>query len=169
MRILIYRNFLSDRYCSVLSQWIDDNKDAETFKDSSHDGTKRRTTRNMSSERSYPELAYKTQSRVEGIISKLFDSVERVPSFRDGMYASIGFEGDSCGVHKDPVYIPGTTTYHVNIILSDHEGGELVVEDEVIELGRGDAILYPVSELEHSTKPVFAGTRMFWCFGFCIN
>jgi hypothetical protein len=167
----IFKNFISNEECEILSSWILENFETTNFKDSIHPGTKRKSTRlNKSVE--YPINAFEIRERINLEIIKSINpkQLNYVPKFPSGMYASYGYEDDICLTHKDPIYIPNTTTYHFNIILSDYEDGKLIIENEILDLEKKDGILYPVSSMLHSTtKLTGEKPRLFWCFGYCLE
>ena len=85
------------------------------------------------------------------------------------MYGSYGTVGDSCQIHKDPRYLMNHITYHFNIMLNEYEGANLYIENELVNLGKLDGVLYPVSEVNHhTTELIGTNPRIFWCFGYCI-
>jgi hypothetical protein len=170
-KYFIFKNFISEEECYILSNWILKNFQTNVFINSEHPGTRRKTTR-FSNIVEYPNTAYEIRERVDQLIFKTVnvESVNRLGAYPESMYASYGYENDLCVSHKDPAYIPGTKTYHFNIILSDYENGKLVIEDTVIDLEKKDGILYPVSDLEHSTTKLTGDKpRLFWSFGYCIK
>ena len=167
----IFKNFISNEECEILSSWILENFKTMNFKDSIHPGTKRKTTR-LSGWVEYPKKAFEIQERINLEIIKLINpkQLNYVPKFINGMYVSYGYKDDICLVHKDPIYIPNSTTYHFNIILSDYENGKLIIENEILDLEKKDGILFPVSDTLHSTtKLTGENPRLFWCFGYCLE
>ena len=167
----IFKNFISNEECEILSSWILKNFETETFTSPPHPGTIRKSTR-RSKIVEYPKNAFEIQERINQEILKTINlkKIRYVPTFPNGMYASYGYENDTCLTHKDPVYIPKTTTYHFNIILSDYENGKLIIENEILDLEKKDGILYPVSNMQHSTtKLTGKNPRLFWCFGYCVE
>lgn len=169
--IHIFRNFITETECKLLTDWIIENHTTEVFRNSNHPGTVRVSTR-YSHPIKFPKVSYEIQKRIEDKIIEIFKNKEiyTIPNFFDGMYASYGFEGDKCERHTDPVYIPNHTTYHCNLILTDHQGGRLILDDKEYILNKKDIILYPVSLIPHeTTKLVGEKARMFWNFGYCIS
>lgn len=170
--IHVFRNFITETECKLLTDWIIKNYTTEVFANSEHPGTIRLTTRFYPYSIKFPALSYEIQKRIDDKIIKIFKNkkIEKVPSFVDGMYASYAFNGDECKQHTDPVYIPNTTTYHCNLILTNHKGGQLFIDDKEYNLNKTDLILYPVSLIPHkTTKLVDEQARMFWNFGYCIS
>lgn len=173
--IHILPKFITNEECNVLAEWIEKFHMTDVFDTMVHPGTIRRSTRFALQKLTfinYPSIAYEIQERLYNTISKLneFKEIKILNDFYDGMYASKCFVGDSCKIHTDPVYIPGYITYHVNVMLSDHENGDLVIEESKIKLSRTDAIFYPVSLVRHSvTKLTGKFPRLFWNFGFLIK
>lgn len=172
LKYTIFKNIISEEECIILSNWILENNLSNNFVNAIHPGTIRRTSRtHVLNKINYPDVSFSIQKRIDNILKDKFKlkSLTYCPKYNDGMYAEIGFIGDSCEAHVDPIYIKDTTTYHLNIILSDYENGKLIIENEVVELNKLDAILFPVSDLMHSTTKLTGNKfRMFWCFGFCI-
>ena len=168
----IFENIISEEESQILSKWVLENNKSSVFINTTHPGTIRRTTRtNVIQNIKYPKTAYDIQLRINNILKKYFnlDSLIYSPKYTDGMYFSIGFRGDYCEPHIDPIYIKNTITYHFNIILSEYENGKLIIDNDIVELNKLDGILYPVSELKHSTtKLTGTNPRIFCCFGYCI-
>jgi hypothetical protein len=167
----IFKNFISNEECKILSSWILENYETKNFTSPIHFGTKRKSTR-LSKLVEYPKNVFEIQERINQEIPKTINSkkLNYVPDFPNGMYASFGYENDICLTHKDPIYLPKTTTYHFNIILSDYENGKLIIENEILNLEKKDGILYPVSKVKHSTtKLTGKNPRLFWCFGYCVE
>ena len=169
--VYVFRNFITETECESLTGWIIENYTTEVFKKPKHPGTIRVSTRFYSHPIKYPALSYEIQKKIDDKIIEIFKNkkIKKVPSFFDGMYASYGFVGDKCARHTDPVYIPNTTTYHCNLILTDHQGGQLILDDIEYFLNKKDVIFYPVSLIPHeTTELVGEKSRMFWNFGYCI-
>jgi hypothetical protein len=167
----IFKNFISEEECEILSSWILENFETKNFTVPPHKGTNRKSTR-LSKLVEYPKIAFEIQERINQEIPNTINSkkIKYVPKFPNGMYASYGYENDVCLTHKDPIYIPKTTTYHFNVILSDYENGKLIIENEILDLEKKDGVLYSVSEMEHSTtKLTGKNPRLFWCFGYCVE
>ena len=161
----IYRNFISTEECSTLSNWIIENKNNLFFKDAQMNG--RRLTTRYSDNFLFPKLAYQIQNK---IIKKLNLKNYHLANFKDGMVASYAKPGDTCYIHKDPVWIQNTTTLHCNIKLSNHEGGNPIIKNKKIYLNKGDMWIYTVSDVEHGSDVVLGNTpRMLWVFGFSIT
>lgn len=170
-KVFIFKQFISDNECDNLSNWILSNFESPMFKQSKHAQTKRVTTRPSPWDNViYPTAAYQIQKKIDFKIKDIFKiyDLKRVPVFPDGMYASYGFRGDICQLHTDHSWIEGHITYHFNIMLSDNEGGDLIIENNKFSLNKKDGILYPVSELSHSTTELLSEPRLFWSFGYCI-
>ncbi len=160
----IYKNFVSIEECNILSNWIIENKDDTFFKDAKMKG-KRLTTR-YSDNFVFPKLAYGIQNK---IIKKLNLKNYYLANFKDGMVASYAEPGDTCYIHKDPVWVEDTITLHCNIKLSDHMGGSPIIEGKEINLNKGDMWLYPVSDVNHGSNIVKGiSPRTLWIFGFSI-
>jgi len=165
-----YTNFITAEDCDELASWIVKNQNSKYFLDAYHPGAIRKTTR-FSNDVVYPKTAYRVQENIDNVVKDLFklDTVKRVQSFPNGMYASIGTPGDCCEEHVDPRYLANHYTYHFNVILSDYENADLFVDRHLVTLSKLDGILYPVSELLHyTTKLTNTNSRLFWCFGYCI-
>ena len=161
----IYNNFISIEECNYLSNWIIENKNNAFFKDANMNG-KRLTTR-YSDNFYFPKLAYQIQNRV---IKKLNLKDYYLSNFKDGMIASYAEPGDTCYIHRDPVWIENTITLHCNIKLSSNEGGNPIIEGEKINLKKGDMWVYPVSNVDHGSDIVLGDIpRTMWVFGFSIN
>jgi hypothetical protein len=161
----LYKKFLTKEDCDILSNWILENKEKNFFKDANMGG-KRRTTR-YSNNFSFPEKAYEVKNKIIEIL-KLNNFL--LPNFKDGMIASYAEIGDTCYQHKDPIWKNNTETLHCNIKLSFNEGGDPIIENEKINLEKGDMWIYPVSKILHGSDLV-TGTapRTIWIFGFCIT
>jgi hypothetical protein len=170
MNYSLFENFITEKECKILYDWIIEHKNTNLFTVPGHPGTIRKTTR-FSKKITYPDIAYDIQKNIDNKIKDFFelDHLEHVSAFPDGMYASIGQTNDSCKIHKDPRYIVNHITYHFNIILSEYENADLYIEDKLVKLNKRDGILYPVSEVDHyTTKLTGTNPRLFWCFGYCI-
>jgi hypothetical protein len=161
----IHKNFLNKKECNVLSKWIIDNKDNGFFKDAKMNGI--RLTTRYSDGFIFPKEAYKIK---EKIINELKIKNFNLPGFKDGMVASYASPGDTCYDHKDPVWKENTITLHCNIKLSNNFGGNPIIENEKINLKKGDMWIYPVSNVLHGSDLVTGKTpRLMWVFGFCIT
>jgi hypothetical protein len=161
----LYKKFLVEKDCDILSNWILENKEKNFFKDANMGG-KRCTTR-YSNDFLFPKKAYEIQNKIIEIL-KLHNFL--LPDFKDGMVASYAEIGDTCYQHKDPIWKNNTETLHCNIKLSSNEGGDPIIENEKIDLEKGDMWIYPVSKILHGSSLV-TGTvsRTVWIFGFCIT
>ena len=161
----IFKNFINDEECNILSRWIINNKDNVFFKDANMKG-KRLTTR-YSDNFIFPSLCYKIQDR---IITTLKLENSHLANFKDGMVASYAEPGDTCYIHKDPIWKENTITLHSNIKLSNNKGGEPIIEGEKIRLNKKDMWTYPVSNVNHGSDMVLGkAPRIMWVFGFSIN
>jgi hypothetical protein len=163
----IYKNFLTEKECDILSKWILENKDKSFFKDAGMNGIRLTTRYSNDNEFVFPKESYKIK---EKIINKLKIKNFNLPHFKDGMVASYAEPGDTCFNHKDPVWKKSTKTLHCNIKLSDNTGGNPIIEDKKLNLKKGDMWIYPVSDVIHGSDLV-TGTisRTIWVFGFCIT
>lgn len=161
----ILKNFISKEECSTLNNWIIENRNKSFFNDAGMKG-KRLTTRG-SSLVPFPEYVFPIQER---LIKKLnIENVEYAP-FWKGMVASHAFVGDTCYMHKDPVWKEGFKTLHCNVILSDCIGGEPLVEEEKLVVSKGDVWCYLVSDVLHGSDKVLGNIpRTMWVFGFLIK
>jgi hypothetical protein len=161
----LIKNFISLKDCDYLSNWIIDNKDKDFFKNANMGGD-RYTTR-YSAFFEFPKKAYEIQ---EKIIKELKLNNFLLPDFKDGMVASYADIGDTCYLHKDPIWIDKTKTLHCNIKLSNNEGGNPIIANEKICLEKGDMWAYPVSEVMHGSDLVTGAIpRTMWVYGFCIT
>jgi len=160
----IYKNYLNEKDCNILSSWILNNKNKSFFKDAKMNGI--RLTTRYSDNFDFPETAYKIQNK---IINTLKLKKYSLANFKDGMVASYAEPGDTCYIHKDPVWVENTITLHCNIKLSDHEGGSPIIKGKEINLNKRDMWLYPVSEVDHGSNLVKGSIpRTLWIFGFSI-
>lgn len=166
----LFSNFITLEECDDLANWITQNYNANNLVDMTHPGTIRKSTR-FSKDIIYPDTAFIIQSKIDKILKSMFrmKTIKKVPSFYKGMYASYGTVGDACEAHRDPVWFEDTKTYHFNIMLSDYTGARLIIENDIVDLKKLDGILYPVSEVTHSTTELTGNQpRLFWCFGYSI-
>lgn len=75
-------------------------------------------------------------------------------------------EGALTPPHKDPSLLAGGEHHRLNAMVTmPEEGGELVVEGQVIKLGLGDAYVFRSDTQEHEVKVVKAGVRLVWSVG----
>jgi hypothetical protein len=163
----IFKNFLTERQCDILSEWILENKDKSFFKDANMKGIRLTTRYSNVNDFIFPKESYKIK---EKIINKLKIKKFNLPSFKDGMIASYAASGDTCYNHKDPVWKENTITLHCNIKLSNNLGGNPVIENEKINLKKGDMWIYPVSNVIHGSDLITGKIpRTTWIFGFCIK
>jgi len=161
----IFKNFINEEECNILSSWIMDNKDNVFFTDANMKG--RRLTTKYSNNFKFPPISYQIQKK---IIKRLKLKNFYLANFKDGMVASYAEPGDTCYLHKDPVWVEDTITIHANIKLSNNEGGEPIIEDEKIKLNKKDMWTYPVSNVNHGSDIVLGEKpRIMWVFGFSIN
>lgn len=163
----IFKNFLPEKQCNILSGWILENKDKSFFKDAKMNGIRLTTRYSNDNDFIFPKESYKIK---EKIINKLKIKNFYLPDFKDGMVASYALPGDTCYNHKDPVWKNNTKTLHCNIKLTDSTGGNPIIENKKINLKKGDMWIYPVSDVIHGSDLV-TGTipRTMWVFGFCIT
>lgn len=170
MKYQIFKEFISLEDANTLANWIIEKQNTNIFSKAGHPGTIRQTTR-FSKNITYPKVSFLIQDKVDQEIKSIFNlnKIQRVDSFPQGMYGSYGSVGDSCQIHRDPRYLMNNITYHFNIMLNEYEGANLYIENELVNLGRLDGILYPVSEVSHyTTELTGVNPRLFWCFGYCI-
>jgi hypothetical protein len=161
----ILKNFLSDKECNSLNKWILKNKKEPFFKDADMGG-KRLSTR-FSHLVPFPKIAFSIKNR---LIKKLNILKVEHPPFCHGMVASLAFVEDTLYMHKDPIWKEGLKTLHCNVILSDSLGGSPIIENEKLNLKKGDMWCYLVSDVEHGADKVLGDIpRTMWVFGFLIN
>jgi hypothetical protein len=163
----IVNNFITKQQCEEIINWVNNNKQYFIF--ANHPGAKRITTRFADSNIIYPETIISIRKK----IIEHFNICNYVypPPFPDGIVLSVGFPGDELEPHKDPRYVPDRITYHFNILLSQPDlGGDVIVENKTIKLHQCDLMVYPVSELEHSTTLLQGNIfRYLLIFGFCLK
>jgi len=158
----LIKNFLSEVECTLLNKWIVDNKNKDFFKDANMNG-KRVTTR-YSENVPFPKDVFSIKER---LINLLQLPEVKHPPFYEGMIASYAYVGDTLYTHKDPVWEDGLKTLHCNVVLSDSEGGLPIIENEVLNIKKGDMWCYLVSDVSHSCSPVIGKIpRTMWVFGF---
>ena len=161
----ILKNFLSEKECNVLNNWIIDNKNKHFFKDAGMKGT--RVTTRFSEKIYFPEEAFFIKKK---LISKLQLSEVKHPPFHEGMVASYAPVGDKLFSHIDPIWEEGLKTLHCNVTLSDCEGGLPIIENEILNIKKGDMWCYLVSDVYHGCSLVTGKTpRTMWVFGFLIK
>jgi hypothetical protein len=166
-KIKIYKNFLNQKDCYDLFQWILTNSNEPFFKNANMNGNRVTTRYSSEEEITYPQLAFEIRNRIK---YKLNIKEKGKPEYPYGMVASCAFPGDTCYEHKDPVWVEGTRTVHCNIICSDSEGGYPIVEEEEYKVNKGDMWVYDVSKYNHGSSELKMGVpRTMWIFGFCIE
>jgi|TARA_Y100000992_G_scaffold286773_1_gene238966 hypothetical protein len=159
----VYKSFISKEDCDLLNEWVLENK--IKFSEGRMKGM--RLTSRYSFDIEFPKKAYEIRDE---IIKKLNFTNYSFPPYKDGMVSSFAAPGDTCYLHKDPVWETGTTTIHCNILLSDSEGGEPLIENDKLDLKKGDLWMYPVSEVKHGADLVKGEIpRTLWIFGFCFH
>jgi hypothetical protein len=145
----IFKNFLSEKECSTLNEWVLDNKDKSFFKDAGMNGT--RATTRYSENVPFPKDVFFIR---EKLINRLQLTEVKHPPFSEGMVASYAPVGDTLYSHKDPIWEEGLKTLHCNVILSDSEGGLPIIENEILNIKKGDMWCYLVSDVYHGCSLV---------------
>ena len=163
----IYKNIISNIECNILNNWILENKDTPIFKEVNMGGIRRSTRFTESDSFKFPKLAYELQERIISILN-LKNFI--FPPYKDGMVVSYALPGDTCYEHKDPQWDPNKKTIHCNIALTNFEGGEPYIENEIItNFNQRDMICYTVSEVNHGSQLITGNiSRNLWIFGFCV-
>jgi len=164
MKIKIYQNFIDNEYCDVLKNWIFKNKNLSFFSDANMNG-KRVTTRYSKENIVFPQEAFEIKNKIINHLNLKF--FKHAP-FIHGMYASIAFKNDDCYLHKDPRHYNNHITLHCNLKLNDTVGGDILVEDQVYKLNKGDLWVYPTSEINHGSNKLISDNRLIWVYGFCL-
>ncbi len=167
IRPFYVRDFADSNQCASLSNWIEENYNSELFTDANMGGN-RVTTRYTTRDFDYPLTAYELQMKLS---SRLLKFKHISAPFHHGMVASYASPGDILRPHTDPIYFPGYTTWHFNLITQSPTGGGNLVADGIeYSMNQGDLICYPVSQVEHSVTEVTGLIpRLMWVFGFCID
>ena len=161
----IYRNYLNEKECDLVSNWILNNKNNSCFKYAQMNGV--RLTTRYSDNFSFPKISYEIQNR---IINTLELKEYSLANFKDGMVASYAEPGDTCFIHTDPIWVKDTITLHCNIKISNSEGGYPIIGEDKIHLHKGDMWIYPVSDIPHGSDIVTGkDPRMLWIFGFSVS
>jgi hypothetical protein len=163
--IKVISKFVSSNECAELATWINNNH--HNFVDANMGGV-RKTTRYINDDINFPKIALEIRERIKNYL-QLEDMVR--PPFTKGMVASYAEPGDTCYVHKDPVWLEGHHTMHCNVIVQKPEsGGNVIIEGKEFDMPEGDIICYYVSDLNHEVTKVLGNTpRLMWIFGFCVE
>ena len=166
-RLKIYNDFITDQECEILNTWILENKNKSFFKDAGMEGNRITTRYSNENEIIYPQTAFEIKNK---IICKLnLQNYKKTP-YPYGMIASCAFKGDTCYKHLDPQWHEGYTTLHCNVKLSDSLNGNLIIQNETVEVKKKDLWIYEVSKINHGSDEVKGEIpRTMWIFGFCVK
>lgn len=165
--VLLLKNLINQFEKNELANWIYLNKDSAFFKEASHPGTIRKTTR-FSEDVPYPFLSFVLKHR---IINQLGISDYIDPPYPYGMIASFGTLGDRCEQHTDPVWFNNYCTLHCVVMLSSPESSYPIINNvKYSSFSCCDGLFYPVSFYKHGTTTLEGIVpRLLWIFGFCVK
>ena len=161
----VLKNFLSEEECSFLNNWILKNKDQSFFTNAGMNGI--RITTRYSKNIPFPEEAFFIKKK---LINRLKLPEVKHPPFDKGMVASYASVGDTLYSHTDPIWEKGLKTLHCNVVLSASEGGLPIIENQILNIKKGDMWCYLVSDTYHGCSLVTGKIpRTMWVFGFLIK
>lgn len=166
----VVNNFIDEQEMNSLNKWCLANYQKPFFKDANMGKPGTRMTTRFSFQEDglrFPEEAYKIKKK---IIKTLGIENYRQPGFYDGIVCGIGFNEGSIFSHRDPVWHPGTYTFHCNIISNKPQsGGNTYVNDKLIPVNEGDLLCFDVSGQDHMVDEISGEIpRILWVFGFSL-
>ena len=108
---------------------------------------------------------------VKSIINPLFESYNNIEINGEVESQLIFYREEDAGnydLHQDVFYSDNVRKLSMSLLVTDEfTGGELTIMNEVIDIKKGDAVIFP-SFLPHSVAPVKTGSRLAlvsWMYG----
>ena len=168
MNVKVYKNFLSNDECQMLSNialantnnWFGFGLSHNAFIDT------RLTTRLYMENKTYTQEVLDVSKKV-----REFVGVDKFPLIydhgSDGVVVSITYQNGDVPIHKDPKSADELPAYRCNILTQTNEdGAELYVDDKKIDIKTGDLHCYMASELSHFVTTAKGKTpRIMYMFG----
>lgn len=160
--IIIIKNWFTSHECSLLNNWVNENKNNSKIFKKSLIGENRLTTRlSTDSHFEYPEVIDLKFNKLWTKLALNSDTNSKV--YNSKIVCTITTNEGELRNHLDPKEIGYESLHILTKTSNGGVGGELFIENKYYELNEGDCLIFFASILKHNvTKIIGDGYRITW-------